>query len=115
MQQPHGQLRDPVGWTWIIAGAFLTLVLMRLNVPGHAFFDEVHYVPAARAWLNGQLLNLEHPPLGKLILAGSMRILGDNVWGWRQFAGRGGGLIDYCCAVPDMDRAVAELRRRLRC
>lgn len=83
MQQPHGQLRDPVGWTWIIAGAFLTLVLMRLNVPGHAFFDEVHYVPAARAWLNGQLLNLEHPPLGKLILAGSMRILGDNVWGWR--------------------------------
>jgi hypothetical protein len=34
----------------------------------------------------------------------------DNVWGWRRFAGRGGGLIDYCAASDDLDADVARLR-----
>ena len=32
----------------------------------------------------------------------------DNVWGWRPFLGRGGGLIDYCAASGDLG---ADLRR----
>lgn len=36
----------------------------------------------------------------------------DNVWGWRQFSARGGGLIDYCCAVDDLSAAVGDFRAR---
>jgi len=34
----------------------------------------------------------------------------DNTWGWRQFARRGGGLIDYCMASDDLQADVARLR-----
>lgn len=34
----------------------------------------------------------------------------DNTWGWRQFAARGGGLIDYCMASDDLETDVARLR-----
>lgn len=34
----------------------------------------------------------------------------DNTWGWRQFAGRGGGLIDYCLASDDLAADVTRLR-----
>jgi dolichyl-phosphate-mannose-protein mannosyltransferase len=76
----------------------LLLRLYRLDNPGQSvIWDENWYVPAARTILGwpvpeGQHYigaepgidpNTEHLPLAKLIMAGSMRLLGDNPWGWR--------------------------------
>ena len=82
-EAPH-QPRDPAGWCAAIALAFLILTLVRLDIPTKPYFDEIHYLPAARALLEGTgWLNREHPMLGKEILAASIAILGDNPWSWR--------------------------------
>jgi len=47
-------------------------------------FDEAHYIPAVRKMLyQGEVVNLEHPPLSKLLIMAGMTLLGDNPWGWR--------------------------------
>jgi tRNA(Leu) C34 or U34 (ribose-2'-O)-methylase TrmL len=69
----------------------------RLRTPNQAtIFDEPFYVNSARLILGihvhggpyvdqplGLDPNHEHPPLGKLLIAGSMRLFGDNGFGWR--------------------------------
>ena len=35
----------------------------------------------------------------------------DNVWGWRQYVGKGGGLIDYCLVADDLEQAVAGFKQ----
>jgi predicted membrane-bound dolichyl-phosphate-mannose-protein mannosyltransferase len=54
--------------------------------------DEIYYVPAAQALLSGEKCgpyldncNLEHPFLGKAIIAAGIAIFGDTVFGWRFF------------------------------
>ena len=76
--------RDPLVWCWGITLAFLALALNRLTIPSQPYFDEVHYLPAARAILAlSQPLNTEHPLLGKELIALGMALLGDNPLGWR--------------------------------
>lgn len=62
--------------------------LFRLGHRPEGFaWDEAHYVPAARAYLDGDFgVNLEHPPLGKWLIAAGIEVLGDEPWGWRAAA-----------------------------
>jgi hypothetical protein len=46
-------------------------------------FDEAHYIPAVRKLLRGVSVNHEHPPLSKLLIAGTIMVFGDNPLGWR--------------------------------
>ena len=53
------------------------------------YFDEPYFVPEARAFVQGvpnpdpQCPPLAKPPLGKLLMAVSMKLAGDNPFGWR--------------------------------
>ncbi len=47
-------------------------------------FDEQIYIDGGRSILSHQgILNPEHPPLGKFLIAGGMAVAGDNPLGWR--------------------------------
>ena len=82
-EAPHHP-RDPVRWCAVIALAFFALVLVRIGIPTKPYFDEIHYLPAARGLLDGNAwLNREHPMLGKELMAAGIALLGDNPWGWR--------------------------------
>jgi dolichyl-phosphate-mannose-protein mannosyltransferase len=82
----------------ILVFAALDLRLLWLDQPSDGLiFDEAYYVNAARiilGWpvapdtpyadgLPGFDPNIEHPPLAKLLIAASMRLFGDNAFGWR--------------------------------
>ena len=76
--------RDPRGWIAIIVFVFAVVVFRGLDTIANMMFDEIHYVPASRAWVGMlRLLNPEHPVLGKQIMALSIRMFGDNAFGWR--------------------------------
>ncbi|MBM0170386.1 phospholipid carrier-dependent glycosyltransferase [Altererythrobacter sp. C41] len=86
MNEAPDHPRDPARWSAAIAVVFFVLCLVRIGIPGTPYFDEIHYLPAARALLDGsEYLNREHPLLGKEILALGIALLGDNPWGWRLF------------------------------
>ncbi|MEW4447598.1 glycosyltransferase family 39 protein [Qipengyuania sp. JC766] len=75
---------DPRGVTALVSLVFLGFCLVRLNIPSTPYFDEVHYLPAAREMFGEWMWkNREHPMLGKQLLALGMAIFGDNAWGWR--------------------------------
>jgi len=60
------------------------LFTINLPYPSKLFFDEVHYVPAALALLDGiPSHNAEHPLVGKELIAVGIALFGDNPWGWR--------------------------------
>ncbi len=71
----------------ILLAALVTVgVLLRvhlLGVPVNLKWDEIHYVETARAYVAHQFRWDDHPPLGKLIRAGVMAIVGDTPAGWR--------------------------------
>jgi dolichyl-phosphate-mannose--protein O-mannosyl transferase len=81
--------RDPLAWCVAITAAFALLAGWRLTVPSIPFFDEVHYLPAARELLSlfengyGAYHNREHPLLGKELIALGIGVLGDTPLGWR--------------------------------
>ena len=85
--------RDPLGWCVALALAFWALLLVRLTIPTEPYFDEVHYLPAAREyWKLGRFLNREHPLLGKELIALGMQLFGDRPLGWRIFPSLAGVL-----------------------
>ncbi len=76
--------------------AFLVLVMIRLTLPSKPFFDEVHYLPAARAILAlSHPANPEHPPLSKELLALGIAVFGDRPIGWRLLPALFGVLAFY--------------------
>ncbi len=62
-------------------------LLVGVTTPEKLYFDEVHYVPAARQMLEpvmpSPMLNPMHPPLAKQLMAISIRVFGDVPLGWR--------------------------------
>jgi dolichyl-phosphate-mannose-protein mannosyltransferase len=62
-------------------------LLVGLSTPDKFYFDEVHYVPAARQMLapatSAPMLNPMHPPLAKQLIALSIWVFSDNPLGWR--------------------------------
>ena len=62
-------------------------LLIGVTTPDKFYFDEVHYVPAARQMLEpvmaSPMLNPMHPPLAKQLIALSIRTFGDGPLGWR--------------------------------
>lgn len=79
--------QDPAALTAMLALMFAALGLIRLTVPSAPYFDEVHYLPAARAMLDQSAwLNREHPLLGKEIIAAGIALFGDRPFGWRIFS-----------------------------
>jgi dolichyl-phosphate-mannose-protein mannosyltransferase len=84
---------DPLFWCAALTLAFLALILVRLTVPSHPYFDETHYLPAARALLAGsEWVNREHPMLAKEVLAASIGLLGDRPLAWRLPSALAGAL-----------------------
>jgi len=76
-----------------VFAASLAGILIGLTSPRDVYFDETWYVPAGRALLaTGEMLRQEHPPLGKLLIALSMAIFGDDPLGWRASAAAFGAL-----------------------
>lgn len=75
---------DPILPALALAGVFAVLGTMRLTTLQTPYFDEVHYLPAAREILNGgDYINREHPLLGKTVMAAGIGIFGDSPLGWR--------------------------------
>lgn len=95
----------PVGFNQRIYTALLVVILIfsfvtktyRLSIPKEDYFDEIYHAFTARIILHGDPKAWEwwnphpegfayewtHPPLSKLIMAGSMKLLGENSLGWR--------------------------------
>jgi dolichyl-phosphate-mannose--protein O-mannosyl transferase len=95
---------DPIArFEWHTAAAGLAIFLLSclaflagIDTPDHPYFDETHYVPAARQLLQTHFAiptrNLEHPPLAKELMALSIRLFGDNPFGWRTMSALFGAL-----------------------
>ncbi len=69
----------------VVGLASLLVRLPRLSKPGAFVFDEIFYAPDANDLLRfgieqGQV---KHPPLGKWLIAGGIRIFGFTPFGWR--------------------------------
>src|SRR6266566_6465052 len=84
-------LRYSAAHTAIIAGIIFIIahfaLLVGVTTPEKFYFDEVHYVPAARQMLEPVMpqpvLNPMHPPLAKQLIALSIHTFGDGPLGWR--------------------------------
>jgi dolichyl-phosphate-mannose-protein mannosyltransferase len=72
-------------WTALALACFsLVFFVWRIAIPPNYSFDELQYINSARAFLAHEANpNPEAPPLGKLFIAGGIRLLGDNPYGWR--------------------------------
>ena len=103
------------GRVWLSAGLLglgsLWLFAASITRQSAIYFDETHYVPAARALLaRTGGVNIEHPLFAKTLIAGSIAAFGDNALAWRLpslVMGVGGVLALFAIALM--------LFRDLRC
>lgn len=90
--------RHPLGVGMAVTVAALALLLPGIGRPRSAYFDELYFVPEARALIQGvpnpapYVPSLAKPPLGKIVMAIGMEIGGDNSFGWRVAGGVCGAL-----------------------
>ncbi|MGJ3647257.1 glycosyltransferase family 39 protein [Sphingomonas sp. GlSt437] len=81
-------MADPARFPWRpmigLGAAAEVLFLNGLARDPRPYFDETHYVPAARTLLalTGPV-NIEHPLFAKELIAAGILLFGDNAWGWR--------------------------------
>lgn len=72
---------------WTCLGLFffgLIFFLINIQFPRGLNFDEFHYVPSAKQFLEmRENQNYEHPPLGKELMAIGIGLWGDRPIGWR--------------------------------
>ena len=60
------------------------LFLFRIGVTSGYMYDEGYYVPAASAMLKGNVDTApQHPPFGKIMIAGGIKLFGNRPLGWR--------------------------------
>ncbi|WP_343527297.1 phospholipid carrier-dependent glycosyltransferase [Sphingomonas sp.] len=87
MRRLLAPLRRPVPALIALLVAAQALFCWRLTTPHKLVFDEIHYVTAARTLmaLEGPV-NIEHPLLGKTLIAAGMLMFGDNPLGWRAMS-----------------------------
>jgi len=70
---------SPLGVVLVcLFGLGMYLRLHYFGVPSTFQFDEHHFVENARRYIDHQTDLNDHPPLGKLMIAFSMRVLGDT-------------------------------------
>ena len=67
----------------ILFSAIIRVFVMCFPSDGGSIFDEVHYLGAVRALIQGLPANAEHPPLTKIIVMWSIQIFGDHWFAWR--------------------------------
>jgi len=76
--------RSPLHLALLIGIVAELIFVFRIGVPTKPFFDETHYVPAARALLALDIpRNTEHPLVAKELIAAGIALFGDDPWGWR--------------------------------
>lgn len=83
--RPSPSRATDLAWVAALVVLYGALHLPGLGHPPALVGDEAWYVPAARAWLTPGALdpNPNHPPLGKMLIATGMAVLGDQPLGWR--------------------------------
>ena len=99
-ESPTSIPNQAIARTAIIAGILFFFahfaMLIGITTPEKFYFDEVHYVPAARQMLlpvmPQPMLNPMHPPLAKQFIALSIHTFGDVPLGWRYPAVLAGAL-----------------------
>lgn len=80
-------LRRPLPLAVLLFALAEAVFLIRLPIPHQLVFDEIHYVPAARTLISlAGPANIEHPLLGKSLIAVGMLLFGDTPFGWRFMA-----------------------------
>ena len=87
-------LRRPLPLALLIAGLAELLFAWRVTIPSKPYFDEVHYVPAARTLLAlAHPANIEHPLLAKELIALGIWLFGDDPLGWRALSTLAGSAV----------------------
>ena len=68
----------------LVSAASFILFIWGITRPTALYFDETHYVPAARALIaRSGPVNIEHPLFAKTLIAAGILVFGDNGLGWR--------------------------------